>query len=118
MREKKSSASVPDRFPRQSSAIHVGQWRTQRRNCHVWKPCAPRWSIHWRTPWVIGKGRKLCLHLLGSPAGVGFAHVGGRLDLGNELENDVSQTDEADDRAGNDAKDLGIEEDGADEDVN
>ena len=56
-------------------------------------------------------------HLLGAPASVGLAHVGGRLDGRDELEDDVDDTDQADDRAGDDAQDAVVEQDGADEDV-
>lgn len=62
-------------------------------------------------------GRLIDSHLLGAPAGVGLAHVGGRLDGGDELEHDVDDADQADDRAGDDAQDVVVEEDGADEDV-
>lgn len=59
----------------------------------------------------------VCLDLLGAPAGVGLAHVGGRLDGRDELEDGVADTDQADDGAGNDAEDAAAEEDGSDEDV-
>ena len=57
------------------------------------------------------------LDLLGAPALVGLAHVGGGLDGGDELEGDVGDADEADDGAGDDAEDGQAEQDGADEDV-
>lgn len=59
----------------------------------------------------------LRLDLLGTPAGVGLAHVGGGLDGRDELEDGVADTDQADDGAGNDAEDAAAEEDGSDEDV-
>lgn len=59
----------------------------------------------------------LHLHLFGAPASVGLAHVGRRLDGGDELENDVADTNEADDGAGEDAQDAVVQEDGADKDV-
>lgn len=55
--------------------------------------------------------------MLGTPAGVGLAHVGGRLDGRDELEDGVADTDQADDGAGNDAEDAAAKEDGSDEDV-
>lgn len=70
-----------------------------------------------RAAWAAAEGEERCLHLLGSPTSVGFAHVGGWLDLGDELENDVRDADNADDRAGDDAQDVIAEEDGANEDV-
>ena len=57
------------------------------------------------------------LDLLGAPALVGLANVGGGLDGGDELEGDVGDADEADDGAGDDAEDGQAEQDGADEDV-
>ncbi len=60
--------------------------------------------------WII-------LDLLGAPALVGLAHVGGGLDGGDELEGDVADADEADDAARDDAQDAVVEQDAADEDV-
>lgn len=57
------------------------------------------------------------LHLLSSPSGIGLAHVGGRLDRGNELEHDVAHADEADDRARDDAQHAVVQQDRSDEDV-
>jgi hypothetical protein len=48
---------------------------------------------------------------------VRLAHVGRGLDGGDELESDVSETDEADEGAGNDAQDVVVQQDGTDEDV-
>lgn len=59
----------------------------------------------------------ILLYLLGAPALVGLAHVGGGLDGGDELEGDVGEADQADDAAGDNAQDAVVEEDGADEDV-
>lgn len=58
-----------------------------------------------------------CLDLLGTPAGVGLAHVGRGLDGRDELEDGVADTDQADDGAGNDAEDAAAEEDGSDENI-
>lgn len=49
-------------------------------------------------------GRPGFLHLLGTPAGIGLPHVGGGLDAGDELEDDVADTNEADDRTGDDTQ--------------
>lgn len=57
------------------------------------------------------------LDLLGAPAGVGLPHVGGRLDGGDELEDDVAHTDKPDDGAGDDAQHAVVQQDGAHEDV-
>ena len=57
------------------------------------------------------------LDLFRTPAGIGLAHVRGGLDGWDELENDVGDTDDADDGAGNYAQDAVVEQDGADEDV-
>lgn len=57
------------------------------------------------------------LYLLGAPTGVGLPHVGWGLDGGDELEDSVADTDEADNRAGDYAQDVAVEQDGADEDV-
>lgn len=43
------------------------------------------------------------LDLLGAPAGVGLAHVGRGLDGGDELEDGIGDTDQADDGARDDA---------------
>jgi len=60
----------------------------------------PNWDDrNWSLP--IAEGN---LDLLGTPALVSLAHVGGRLDGGDELEGDVSETDEADQRAVDDAQ--------------
>ena len=60
---------------------------------------------------------EFALHLLGAPAGIGLAHVGRRLNGRDELETAVGQANKADDGAGDDAQDVVVEEDGADEDV-
>lgn len=57
------------------------------------------------------------VYLLCAPAAVGLAHVGWRLDLGDELEDDVGDADEADNGAGNDLEDIVGEKNGANEDV-
>ncbi len=57
------------------------------------------------------------LHLLGAPAGIRLAHVGRGLDGRDKLENDIGNTDEADDGAGNDPEDGSVEEDAANKDV-
>lgn len=59
----------------------------------------------------------LFLDLLGAPALVGLAHIGGRLDGGDELEDGVGDTDEADDGASDDAQGTVVEQDGTDKDV-
>jgi hypothetical protein len=68
-------------------------------------------------PLLLHGSRRRSLDLLGAPAGIGFAHVRGRLDGRNELEDDIGETDDADDGAGNDTEDAAAEDDGADEDV-
>ena len=57
------------------------------------------------------------LDLLGTPAGISFPHVGGRLDRGDELEDDVDDASEADDGAGDLGKGVVAKDDGADEEV-
>lgn len=57
------------------------------------------------------------LDLLGTPALVGFAHVRRWLDRRNELEGDVSETDEGDQRTINDAQHMVVQQNGTDEDV-
>lgn len=57
------------------------------------------------------------LYLLGAPAGIGFAHIGRGLDGGDELENGVGDTDDANDSTRDFRPDRLTEEDGADEDV-
>jgi hypothetical protein len=57
------------------------------------------------------------LDLLGTPALVGLAHVGGGFDGGNELEDDVADTGDADDGGGNLTQDVSVKDDAADEDV-
>lgn len=57
------------------------------------------------------------LDLLGTPALVGFAHVRGGLDRRNELEGDVSETDEGDQRTIDDAQHVVVQQNGTDEDV-
>lgn len=42
-----------------------------------------------------------CLNLFGAPTRVAIAHVGGRLDRGDELENNVANANDDDDAAGN-----------------
>jgi hypothetical protein len=46
------------------------------------------------------------LHLLGAPTPFGFAHVRGWLDLWHEFENDVADTDDADNCTGDVTEDL------------
>lgn len=58
------------------------------------------------------------LDLLGAPARVlGFAHVAGRLNGGEELEDDICDTGDSDDATGDLADKQLAEEKGADEDV-
>ena len=57
------------------------------------------------------------LDLLRAPAGISFPHVGRGLDGGDEFEDDVGDTDEADNGACDDAEDAVVEEDASDKDV-
>lgn len=57
------------------------------------------------------------LDLLGAPALVGLAHVGGGLDGGDELEGDVADADDADDGARDDAQHVVVQQDATHEDV-
>lgn len=57
------------------------------------------------------------LDLLGTPALVSFAHVRRGLDRGDELEGDVSETDEGDQRTINDAQHVVVQQNGTDKDV-
>lgn len=57
------------------------------------------------------------LDLLGTPALVGLAHVGRRLDGGDELEDKVGNTGDTDDGGGDLTQDVVVEENAADEDV-
>ncbi len=57
------------------------------------------------------------LDLLGAPAGIGFPHVGRRLNRRDELKGDIADSDESDDRASDDPEDAVMKEDAADEDV-
>jgi hypothetical protein len=57
------------------------------------------------------------LDLLGTPSGVRLSHVRRRLDRGNELEDDVGDTNEADNGPGNYRKCRFTQEDGANKDV-
>lgn len=58
------------------------------------------------------------LDLLSSPSGdIGFAHVGRGLNRGNPLENDVCDTSDSDNGAGNLAEDTSSDDEGSDEDV-
>lgn len=57
------------------------------------------------------------LDLLGTPALVRLAHVRGGLDRRDELEDQVANTGDADDRGGDVAQNKVMQEDGADEDV-
>lgn len=57
------------------------------------------------------------LHLFCPPAGVCLAHVGRRLDTGDELKNDVTDTDQTDNGAGDDAQDTIVEQNRADKDI-
>lgn len=61
--------------------------------------------------------RRKRLDLLGAPALVRLAHIGGRLDRRNELQHQVSNTSDADDGGGDLAEDVVVEKDAADEDV-
>lgn len=57
------------------------------------------------------------LDLLSTPTLIRLAHVRRRLDGGNELEDEVANTDETDDGAGNVTQHPVVQQDGADEDV-
>lgn len=57
------------------------------------------------------------LDLLGTPAGIGLAHVARGLDGGNELEDDVGDTDTTDNGTSDVLDDHGAENEAADEDV-
>lgn len=57
------------------------------------------------------------LDLLGTPALVRFAHVRRRLDRWNELQRDVSETDEGNHRTINDAQHVVVQQDRTDKDV-
>jgi hypothetical protein len=57
------------------------------------------------------------LDLLSTPALVGLAHVGRRLNGRDELESDISDTDQANQRAVDDAQDVIVEQNGSDENV-
>jgi hypothetical protein len=57
------------------------------------------------------------LHLLGSPASVGFAHICGWLDGGDELEDYEGDADYANDRTSSDLELIIIDKDGAKENV-
>jgi hypothetical protein len=63
-------------------------------------------------PWVAS-----VLHLLSAPASVGLAHVGRRLNGRDKLEHAVSQADDTDNGASNDAQGMVVQEDRANEDV-
>lgn len=63
--------------------------------------------------WDLSRG----LNLLGTPASVGVTHVRGRLDRGDEFEDTVAYTDNADNGAGNDAPPCGANCHGSDEDI-
>lgn len=57
------------------------------------------------------------LDLLSTPTLVGLAHVGRRLDGGDEFKDNVSDTGESNNAAGDIAKDVAMDQDGADENV-
>lgn len=57
------------------------------------------------------------LHLFRAPASVRFPHIGRRLDAGDELEDDVADTDETDDGASNDAQDAVVQQNRPNKDV-
>lgn len=57
------------------------------------------------------------LDLLSTPTGVGLAHVARGLDGGDELENNVTDTDDTDDTTSDVVDDHASEEKAADEDV-
>ena len=58
------------------------------------------------------------LNLFGAPAcDIGLAHVARGLNRGDELENGVSDTDNADDTSSDVAEDVAAEEQGAEEDI-
>lgn len=61
--------------------------------------------------------RESALHLLGSPALVGLAHIRRRLDGRDVLEGNVDDADDGDDGAGDLAQNVVVEEDGADKDI-
>lgn len=62
-------------------------------------------------------GRHLFLDLLGAPSAVRLAHICRRFDAGDEFQGCVCDSDEADERAGNDSEHAVVEEDAADENV-
>jgi hypothetical protein len=61
--------------------------------------------------------RESILDLLSAPAWVSFPHVGGRFDGRHEFQSDISETNDADDRTGDDAEDVVVQHEGSDEDV-
>lgn len=58
-----------------------------------------------------------CLDLLGAPAGIGLAHVAGGLDRGNKFEDDVCDTNDANNGTRDVLKDPRAQDEGAQEDV-
>lgn len=58
------------------------------------------------------------LDLFGAPAGVRIPHVGGRLNRRDELERNVTDSDQADERAGDVVLPARGHDRGSDEDVN
>lgn len=61
--------------------------------------------------------RRKRLDLLSTPTLVRLAHVGGRLDGGDELQHHVGNTSDADDRGGDLAEDVAVQNDAANEDI-
>lgn len=57
------------------------------------------------------------LDLLSTPALVGLAHVGGGLNGRNELQDQVTDTGDADNRGGNLAQDVAVQQNAADKDI-
>jgi len=57
------------------------------------------------------------LDLLGTPTLIGLAHVGWRLDGGDELEDEVGNTGDTDDGSSDLTQDVAVEDNAADEDV-
>ncbi len=69
------------------------------------------------SPYALHHQALQVLDLLGAPASVRLAHIGGRLDGRDVLEGDVDNADDADEGASQYPQDVGVEQEGADEDV-
>ena len=63
-------------------------------------------------------GVNAVLDLLGSPSNVRLAHVWWWFDRRNELESDVPETDDANDRTGDDAEDVSFQNKDTNENIN